>query len=56
MIGWMCLHELLLGLVLFKLVVPSLQPGVMGSYLACGVRFPSLLLLEGTGHIQIFWP
>jgi hypothetical protein len=47
---------LLLGLVLFRLVAPPLQPGVVGPYLAWGVWFLSHLLLGGTGSIQNFWP
>jgi hypothetical protein len=48
------LPELLLGLVYFRLVVPPLQPRVVGPYLVRGVWFPSRLLLEGTGRIQNF--
>jgi hypothetical protein len=48
-------YRLFLGLILFKLVVPSLQPGVVGPYLVRGTWFPSRLPLEGTDHIQIFW-
>jgi hypothetical protein len=40
--------------VLFRLVAPPLQPGVVEPYPVRGVWFPSHLLLEGTGHIQIF--
>jgi hypothetical protein len=43
---------LLLGLVLFRLVTPPLQPGVVESYPVQGVWFPSYLLLEGTGRIK----
>jgi hypothetical protein len=42
---------LLPGLVLFRLVAPPLQLGVMGPYPIRGVWFPSHLLLEGTGRI-----
>jgi hypothetical protein len=42
------------GLVLFSLVVPLLQLGVVGPYLIWGAWFPSRLPLEGTGHIWIF--
>jgi hypothetical protein len=48
--------KLLLCSVLFRLVAPPLQPGVVGPYLVQGVSFPSHLLLEGTGHIQNFEP
>jgi hypothetical protein len=45
---------LLLGLVLFKLVVPPLQLVVVGPYLVRGgVWFPNHLLLVGTGGNQI---
>jgi hypothetical protein len=40
--------RLLLGLVLFRLVVPPLQLGVIGPYLVQGTWFPSHLPLEGT--------
>jgi hypothetical protein len=53
-IGEMCWHRIHLGLVLFKLVVPPLQLGVLVPFLVWGVRFPSRLLLVGTGHNQIF--
>jgi hypothetical protein len=39
--------RLLPGLVLFRLVVPPLQPGVVGPYPVWGTWFPSHLLLEG---------
>jgi hypothetical protein len=42
------------SLVLFKLVSPPLQSGVVGPYLVRGAWFPSCLPLEGTYHIQIF--
>jgi hypothetical protein len=42
---------LLPGLVLFKLVVLPLQPGVVRPYPVRGVWFPSRLLLMGTSHI-----
>jgi hypothetical protein len=48
--------RLLLGLVLFRLVAPLLQPGVVGPYLVRGVWFPSHLLLEGTSRVQNFGP
>jgi hypothetical protein len=51
-----CKHELLLGLVLFRLVAPPLQPRVVVLYLIWGVWFPSHLPLERTGHIQNFGP
>jgi hypothetical protein len=38
----------LLGLVLFRLVAPPLQLGVVGPYLVWSIWFPSRLLLEGT--------
>jgi hypothetical protein len=47
---------LLPSLVLFKLVGPPLQSGVVGSYLVQGVWFSSHLLLEGTCCIQNFGP
>jgi hypothetical protein len=47
---------LLLGLVLFRLVVPPLQPRVVGPYPVRGVWFPNRLPLEGTAHIQKFEP
>jgi hypothetical protein len=47
-------YGIFLGLVLFWMVAPPLQPGAVGSYLVWGAWFPSHLLLEGTGHIQIF--
>jgi hypothetical protein len=40
---------LVLGLVLFRLVVPPLQHGVAGPYLVWGTWFPTYLPLEGTG-------
>jgi hypothetical protein len=45
---------LLPGLVLFRLVVPSLQSGVVEPYPVCDVWFSSRLPLEGIGHIQNF--
>jgi hypothetical protein len=42
---------LLLCSVLFRLVTPPLQPGVVGPYLVRGVWFPSHLILEGTSRI-----
>jgi hypothetical protein len=44
------------GLVLFSLVVPLLQPGVVEPYLVCGTWFPNRLSLEGTNRILIFGP
>jgi hypothetical protein len=49
-------YGLLQGLVLFRLVAPPLQPGVVGLYPVWGVWFPSHLPLEGTGRIQNFGP
>jgi hypothetical protein len=40
-----------LGLVLFRLVAPPLQPGVVRLYLVRGAWFLRRLLLEGTSHI-----
>jgi hypothetical protein len=40
-----------MGLVLFRLVAPPLQPRVVGPYLVWGAWFPSRLPLEGTGRI-----
>jgi hypothetical protein len=37
------------GLVLFRLVVPHLKLGVVRSYFAHGIGFPSHVPLEGTG-------
>jgi hypothetical protein len=48
-------HRLLPGLVLFRLVIPPLQPKVMGPYVIHGTWFPSHLLLEGTGPYSDFW-
>jgi hypothetical protein len=42
---------LLKGLILFRMVTPSLEPRVVGLYLVQGVWFSSRLLLEETGHI-----
>jgi hypothetical protein len=56
MIGGIRWHGLLPGLVLLKLSVPRLQPGVVGPYLVGGVWFLSRLLLEGTDGIQLFRP
>jgi hypothetical protein len=49
------------GLVLFSLVVPHFQTGVVGSYPIRSIWFPSHLLLEGTGSYPDFlglnrWP
>jgi hypothetical protein len=38
--GGMRWHELLPGLVLFRLVAPPLQPGVVGPYPIRGVLYP----------------
>jgi hypothetical protein len=40
-----------LGSVLFRLVTPPLQPGVVGLYSVQGVWFPSYFLLEEAIHI-----
>jgi hypothetical protein len=40
---------LLSGLDPFRLVIPPLQPGVVGPYLVWGTLFPSRAPLEGTG-------
>jgi hypothetical protein len=48
--------ELLSGLILFRLVAPALQPGVVGSYPTHGVWFLSRLLLEGIDCIQNYGP
>jgi hypothetical protein len=42
---------LLPGSILFSLVAPPLQPGVVAPYPVWGVWFPSRLVLEGTGRI-----
>jgi hypothetical protein len=47
-------RDLLLRLVLFGLVAPPLQPGVVGPYPVHGVWFSSRLPLEGTNRIQNF--
>jgi hypothetical protein len=47
---------LLSGIDLFRLVVPPLQPGVVGLYPVRDVWLPSHLPLEGTGCIQNFGP
>jgi hypothetical protein len=49
-------HGLLFELVLFRLVGPPLQPGVVGLYPVWRVWFPSCLPLEGTSQIQNFGP
>jgi hypothetical protein len=46
----------ILTLVLFRLVGPPLQPGVVGPYLVRGVWFPSRLLLKEIGRIQNLGP
>jgi hypothetical protein len=38
----------LLGLILFRLIFPPLQPRVVGPYPVWSIRFSSHLLLEGT--------
>jgi hypothetical protein len=43
---------LLLGLVLFRLVVPPLQSGVVGLYPIRCTCFPSHVSLEGTGLMR----
>jgi hypothetical protein len=43
--------SLFLGLDIFRLVAPPLQPGVVGPYSVWGIWFSNHLLLEGTGHI-----
>jgi hypothetical protein len=43
------------GLVLFRLLVPPLQSGVVGSYLVWGIWFSSRLLLQGTGPYPDFF-
>jgi hypothetical protein len=47
---------LFLGLVLFRLVAPPLQPGVVGSYLVWGIWFSNRLPLDGTDCIHNFGP
>jgi hypothetical protein len=49
-------HGSFLGLLLFRLVAPPLQPRVVGPYLVRGLWFPDLFPLEGTDHIQNFGP
>jgi hypothetical protein len=44
------------SLVLFKLVAPPLQLGVVRPYLVWGTWFPNHHPLEGTSHMQIFGP
>jgi hypothetical protein len=46
---------LLQGLALFRLVVPPLQPGVVGPYPIQDTWFPSHLLLEKTGSYLDFF-
>jgi hypothetical protein len=48
--------KLLPSLILFRLVVPPLQSGVVAPYLVQGAWFPSRLPQEGTSRIQIFKP
>jgi hypothetical protein len=43
-IGGIRWRELLLGLILFKLVIPHLQPGVVRSYPVRGVLVPQPLV------------
>jgi hypothetical protein len=45
---------IVLGISFFRLVVPPLQPGVVGPYPVRGVRFSSRLPLEGTDRILNF--
>jgi hypothetical protein len=47
--GAMCWRGLLLGLVLFRLVVPPFQPGVVGPYPVQSVWFPSHLPFAARG-------
>jgi hypothetical protein len=49
-------YRLFPGLILFRLVVPPLQPRVVEPYLVRGTWFPNRLLLKGTDRIQIFGP
>jgi hypothetical protein len=49
-------YALFPGLVLFRLVTPPLQPGVVGPYPIWDTWFPSRLSLKGTSRIQKFWP
>jgi hypothetical protein len=44
-------YGLFWSLVLFRLMAPPLQPGVVGPCLVWGAWFSSHLLLEGTSHI-----
>jgi hypothetical protein len=44
------------SLVLFRLVAPPLQPGVVEPYMVWGVWFPNYLLLERTHRIENFGP
>jgi hypothetical protein len=52
--GGKCCCGSLLGLVIFRFVVPPLQLGVIGPYLIWGTWFSNRLPLEGTDRIQIF--
>jgi hypothetical protein len=52
--GGSVLARITLEFGFFRLVVPHLQPGVVGPYPVWGVWFPSRFSLEGTGCIQIF--
>jgi hypothetical protein len=47
---------LLSGLVLFRLVAPPVQLGVVRLYPVRGVWFPNRLPLEATGRIHNFGP
>jgi hypothetical protein len=47
--------ELLLGLVLFRLVVPPLQPGVVGTYPVWVFDSLAVYCWREMGHIQIYW-
>jgi hypothetical protein len=48
-------YRLFPSLILFRLVAPPLQSGVVGPYVVWGTWFPNHLPPEGAGHIQIFW-
>jgi hypothetical protein len=48
-----CWRGLRPGLVLFMLVTPPLQAGVVGPYPVRGAWFSSHVPLEGTGRIQV---
>jgi hypothetical protein len=44
-------YRLFMGLILFRLVTPPLQSGVVGPQLVYDAWFPSRLPLEGTERI-----